>query len=336
MPRTLIISDYGNFVGLHSERIVVKKGETVLKEEPLFRIDELVIGKTGVSLSSDVINEATKRGIRISFMDNTGMPYAMLTSPHLSAVNKHRRAQIEAFNTKTGFLFSKNITSGKIKNQINLLKYCSKYIKTKDNDIFTKIEELCTSNQEIYTKVKRLDGKNIEEKRQELLGYEGSASSNYWKGFSLILKNETFERREHLGANDKVNCMLNYGYGILYNRIWSAILLSGLEPYAGFIHTDKPGKPSLVLDLIEEFRQPIVDRTVIAILNKGINISIKDNLLDSESRKNIAVYVLNRLEEAVMYKQKNYSLNSIIQLKSREAAKAFYGEEEYKTYRFKW
>jgi len=57
-----------------------------------------------------------------------------------------------------------------------------------------------------------------------------------------------------------VNSALNYGYGILYGQVWGAVMNAGFEPFAGFLHLDRPGKPSLVLDLIEEFRQPIVDR----------------------------------------------------------------------------
>ena len=336
MPRTLIISDYGNFIGLHSERLVVKKGDEIIKEEPLFRIDEIIVGKAGVSLSADIINESVKRGIRISFMDNTGMPYAMLTSPHLSAVNKHRRAQIEAYNNEIGFLFSRNIVCGKIKNQINLLKYSGKYIKQTKPLFFDEYNENIIAMEKLYSDTKRLEGINIDDKRQELLGYEGKSSSLYWNGFSKITGTEGIFKREHQGSKDTVNSMLNYGYGILYNRIWAAILLAGLEPYAGFMHTDRPGKPSLVLDLIEEFRQPIVDRSIIAIMNRGIKIEIKDGLLESESRKIIATAILERLEESVTYKSMNYSLNSIIQMQAREAAKVFYGKEEYKSYRFKW
>ncbi|MER3513307.1 MAG: CRISPR-associated endonuclease Cas1, partial [Chloroflexota bacterium] len=62
----------------------------------------------------------------------------------------------------------------------------------------------------------------------------------------------------------------NYGYGILYGQVERALVLAGLDPYAGFIHVDRPGKPSLVLDLIEEFRQAVVDRTVLGLVNKGV------------------------------------------------------------------
>lgn len=85
----------------------------------------------------------------------------------------------------------------------------------------------------------------------------------------LLADHVSFEGREHRGATDQVNAALNYGYGILYAQVWGAIMNAGLEPFAGFLHVDRPGKPSLVLDLIEEFRQPLVDRPVIAAFNKA-------------------------------------------------------------------
>src|SRR5438477_161295 len=76
--------------------------------------------------------------------------------------------------------------------------------------------------------------------------------------------------RETRGAVDPLNSALNYGYGVLYAQVEQALILAGLDPYAGFLHADRPGKPSLVLDLIEEVRQTVVDRTVIGLVNRGM------------------------------------------------------------------
>jgi CRISP-associated protein Cas1 len=101
--------------------------------------------------------------------------------------------------------------------------------------------------------------------------------------------------RVHRGADDALNALLNYGYGILYGHVWGAVANAGLEPFAGFLHVDRPGKPSLVLDLVEEFRQPVVDRTVIAFINLGQKAEMKEGLLDAGTRKAIAEKVLERL-----------------------------------------
>lgn len=135
---------------------------------------------------------------------------------------------------------------------------------------------------------------------------------------------------------DKVNSLLNYGYGILYSTVWGAVLNAGLEPFAGFLHTDRPGKPSLVLDLVEEFRQPVVDRVVISHINLGETIEVKGGLLDSETRKIIGGKILERLDSTVIFKGKRYKLRSIIQLQARNLCSFLRREKKYKTFSFKW
>src|SRR5207248_8007396 len=129
-----------------------------------------------------------------------------------------------------------------------------------------------------------------------------------------------FLGRASRGAQDEVNSLLNYGYGILYAQVWGAVLNAGLEPFAGFLHVDRPGKPSLVLDLVEEFRQPIVDRVVIAHVNLGEGIKMQDGLLDVETRSAIAEKVLSRLDAREPFEGKSYQARSIVQMQARRVA----------------
>ena len=145
-----------------------------------------------------------------------------------------------------------------------------------------------------------------------------------------------FFGRVHRGATDKVNSMLNYGYGILYSQVWGSVISAGLEPFAGFLHVDRPGKPSLVLDLVEEFRQPVVDRTVISHVNLGESIKMEGGLLDAETRKDIAQKILYRLESRENYRGKKYQIRSIIQIQARNLAAFLKGERKYRPFSFKW
>ena len=88
---------------------------------------------------------------------------------------------------------------------------------------------------------------------------------------------------------------------MLYTQVWGAIMNAGLEPFAGFLHVDRPGKPSLVLDMVEEFRQPVVDRAVIAAIGKGTAIETQGGMLTDSSRRTIAQLVLERLESEVNF-----------------------------------
>src|SRR5205823_6539636 len=188
-----------------------------------------------------------------------------------------------------GLEFGRLIVRGKIRNQRHLLSYCGKYLKQADADRFAAISGICPKLRSLELQAKRVEGTCINQRRAELMGLEGVAGRLYWEGVKAIIESKAeFNGRVHQGAADAFNALLNYGYGILYAHVWGAVVNAGLEPFAGFLHVDRPGKPSLVLDLVEEFRQPVVDRTVIAFINLGQSMRMENGLLDQETRRAIA------------------------------------------------
>ena len=115
-------------------------------------------------------------------------------------------------------------------------------------------------------------------------------------------------------------------------------MLAGLDPYGGFIHVDRPGKPSLVLDLIEEFRAPVVDRTVLGLANKGVAFEQDERgYLTGATRRMLAERVLERLAAMERYEQKRHALRSIIQMQARHVATFVRGEREaYEPFLASW
>lgn len=333
----LVLSGFGLFLSKKSERLLVRKGKDVIYQFPFFRLHEVVVGSKGITLSSDLLEELCLRGIRLSFLDHLGKPYAMITSPMLTATVQARREQILAFADKRGLEFSKVIVLGKIKNQERLLRYFGKYLKKEAEERFNKIEGIASQLRSVWQRVPEVVGTSINEARSILMGMEGTAGRLYWEGVKEIIGHKVeFFGREHRGATDAVNSLLNYGYGILYSQVWGAVINAGLEPFAGFLHVDRPGKPSLVLDLVEEFRQPVVDRPVIAYVNLGIAIGMKDGLLDGETRKVIGDKVMERLLSSESYQGKQYQIRSVVQMQARKLGSFLRGEGEYKAFSFKW
>src|SRR5690606_4802560 len=93
------------------------------------------------------------------------------------------------------------------------------------------------------------------------------------------------------------------------------LVLAGLDPYAGFLHADRPGKPSLTLDFIEEFRQPVVDRTVIGMANKKVSFEQDEyGQLTQETRRTLAAKIHERLESTHAYEGKRHPLRAIMQM----------------------
>jgi CRISP-associated protein Cas1 len=306
-------------------------------ELPLFRVGEIVISSPGVAVSADLIEACCERGIRLSFLTRSGKPYAMLSSPMLTATVITRREQLAAYSDVRGVELAKAIVRGKLGNQASLLKYFGKYLKESKPSLFDDLNGLVKSLAKGRAEVVRVDEPNIDSAREALLSIEGLAGRTYWKGVRLLMPEGLgFESREHRGAPDPINSALNYGYGILYTQVWGAIMNAGLEPFAGFLHVDRPGKPSLVLDMVEEFRQPVVDRAVIAAIGRGTAIETREGLLTDDSRRSVAAAVLERVESEVNFRGRRHKLKSVIQIQARHVASFLRGGDKYRTFAFKW
>ena len=150
------------------------------------------------------------------------------------------------------------------------------------------------------------------ESKEQLRGYEGEAASIYFGVFDeLILqqkKDFVFRGRNKRPPLDNVNALLSFVYTLLTNSITSALESVGLDPYVGYLHTDRPGRASLSLDMIEELRAILADRFVLTLINKriisGKNFSVKENgavLMDDELRKKVLAEWQNKKKETITH-----------------------------------
>jgi len=270
-------------------------------------------------------------------VEASGRPYAMLSSPVLTATVESRREQLAAYGDRSGLDFSRLIVRGKIRNQRHLLLYFGKYLKQSDPERFAAVAGIAHKLRALELQARKIDGTSIAERRSELMGVEGVAGRMYWEGVKAVIESKAeFAGRVHQGASDAFNALLNYGYGILYAQVWGAVVNAGLEPFAGYMHVDRPGKPSLVLDMVEEFRQPIVDRTVIAFTNLGQTAAMDNGMLDESTRRTIAQKVLERLSTRESFRGKQYQIRSIIQMQARSLVSFLRGQGEYRPFSFRW
>ncbi|MEW6244904.1 MAG: CRISPR-associated endonuclease Cas1 [Bacillota bacterium] len=330
------VDEYGTFLGKKSERLVIRVGKEVT-EHALRKVSEITVVGSGISLSTDLVYECTERGIQLNFLSFDGKPYAKMTSPALSATVITRREQLLAYTDSRGVCIARACVEGKIRNQANLVKYYARSRKRKTPEAGRVLEELAGSIEHALVELQSVSGSTVDDIRLSLMNIEARASKSYWAAFGLIIPDGLgFRTREHQGAPDLVNSLLNYGYGVLYSQVWGAVLLAGLEPFAGFLHVDRPGKPSLILDLIEEFRQPVVDRVVLAWLSKATLTYDPDEGLSKEIRRELADRVLRRLDETDTFKGKKHSIRAIMQFQARNLASFVRGEGTYKPYVAGW
>lgn len=341
----LVVDQFGVHLGKHGGRLRVMQigegatSERLVAEAPLLHLECVLIASKGVSLSADAVAACTERGIPIYFLDGRGHPYGALYSAGLTGTVLTRRAQLLAYEDRRGVALAKSFAEGKITNQAGFLRYVAKYRKEREPALYQELRWAAGEVLDHLEELRRLEGERVEEIRGEILSIEGRAAERYWDALRLVIpEGYGWPGREGRGAKDPVNAALNYGYGILYGQVERALVLAGLDPYGGFIHADRPGKPSLVFDLIEEFRQVVVDRTIVGMVNKGVKLRLDERgLLVEESRQAIAEKVLARMEAAERHERKRQPLRIILQSQARHIATFVRGDRPaYRPFIARW
>ena len=335
----LIVDTRGAYIGKHQGRLQVRQGRQVLQEAPLIHLEQVIISGRAVSLSAGAVSACAGQGIPVHFLSYRGRPYASLYCSGLTGTVQTRRSQLLAYGDRRGVDLAKAFARGKIGNQATLLRYLAKYRKEKDPDRYESLIQAATEVEKHLGQINSLDGETVETVRARLMGLEGQAAKRYWQGIKqAVAVGDDWPGRRGRGAKDRTNAALNYAYGILYGQVEWAIVLAGLDPYAGFCHADRPGKPSLVLDLIEEFRQAAADRPVFAMLNRGTAIELDgQGLLTKESRQKIAAKVLERLDKEERYERRKVPLRVVIQSQARHLATFVRGDRvRYTPFLARW
>jgi len=314
----IVIDRPGVVLGKTQKKITLRfKGEKI-HEAPIRSVRQILIMSRGVSVSSDLIRLAAQRSIAIDYIDHNGRPYARLTTPGFSR-QETGRCQLAAYTNGRGARLIRKLVLGKVNNQFVLLKYFNKY--RKDQEAFS--QAFATAATRLESIIKTMKSEPISEFNAEQArsaAWESQAAISYWQVIRQM--NIGFEGRERKGAQDKVNVMLNYGYGILYGRLWWGITLAGLHPTISYLHQGRRDDPALVYDLIEEFRAPVVDRTVFALCSRKAPINVSDQgILDQDSRLRLSEAVLKRLHTVVDFRGQEKTLMGIIVHQARAVAR---------------
>ena len=307
------------FLALSQGKLVLKSKGAIKHKFPINQISQIIINAQ-ISLSSAVIKECAKKKISINFIDEkTNLSYATLISAN-SAIPKTAASQISLLTTKKSLRIAQQFIIGKLKNQINYLKYLGKYHKNLGAEI--------KAMQEIL-KLRVPGAASV----SELMGFEGSAANSYWQAIAKAIDYEFgFSARVTQGATDIVNSALNYGYAILYSKILKSIAAAGLSPHVSYLHALDEQKPTLAFDLIEEFRAFIVDRAVISMVNKNEPFEIKDGLLSVATRQNITKNVNEKLFACTQYRGEQLKVQDIIDRQAYALKRAVTQNEKYKPF----
>lgn len=330
---------FGSHIGKHSERLVYAKGKTVLAQAPLMHLQQVIIASRGVSISADAIAECCERGIPIFFLTSIGEPVASLYAPGLAGTVLTRRAQLMSYHDGRGSAIGLAIAAAKINNQAATLKYVAKSRKESDPELYDLLRDASIETASQADKLRRLTNLPLDEMRAQLMAFEANAAVRYWAALRHVIP-EMYEWTERTtrGATDPVNSLLNYGYGVLRTRVEYALHLAGLDSFAGFIHADRPGKPSLTLDMMEEFRSVAVDRLVVGLVNRRYNVKMTEQgRLEDDVRRSFAGKMREQLQATVRYDGARFPISIVIQKQARRLAAHLRGETDaYQPYKAEW
>ena len=300
---TLYVTSENSYLGLEGETIVVYDNQTEIGRLPLHNLDSIVsFGYRGTSPA--LMGACADRNISICYLSPQGKFLARVSGKTRGNVFLREQQYKSCKDEDISLQISKNCIIGKVYNARWVLERA-----LRDHEMQIDSERVKNASLQLKNALELIQ--NAESKEQ-LRGYEGEAASIYFGVFNeLILqqkKDFIFNGRNKRPPLDNVNAMLSFIYTLLTNQIASALETVGLDPYVGYLHTERPGRVSLALDLIEEFRSVYADRFVLSLINKkivnGNNFSRKENgavLMDDELRKKFLTEWQNRKKEVITH-----------------------------------
>lgn len=337
----LILDGFGTFLGRKRGRFLIRKGDQ-REEIPADELESIIVASEGVSASASALRLAIAKNVQVVFARYGGWPYAILMPTTLSGSVRARREQFAAYWDRRGVELAKAFVAGKLSNQASLLKLLAKNRRQTQPGLAEALYESGRRIDGIRRGLLDLEADRIDDCRLRLMNEEAEGARIYWDAIGVILpEGFGFPGRETRGAKDPINSMLNFGYQVaLFPEVWKAVAYAGLDPYAGFLHADRPGKPSMVLDLMEEFRQQVVDRTLWALISKSAirpeEARAGPEGLPKGILRLLASELEGRLASRVAFGDRQGELRGFIHSQARALARYLLEGRDYKPFALGW
>lgn len=300
---TLYITSEESYLALDGENVIVKKGEEIAARFSLHTL-EAIITFAYAGASPALMGACAQRGVELSFCTPRGRFLARAVGESTGNVHLRRRQYHIADDEKESVAIASSMLIGKVYN-------CRRNIERAIRDHGMRIDaaKLKTVSDSLKDSMQKL---RSAQSREALRGLEGDAASAYFSVFDeLILRNKDsfcYRGRSRRPPLDNVNALLSFAYMLLASTCTNALEANGLDSFVGFLHTDRPGRHSLALDLMEELRPCMADRFVLTLINNRVvkhedfiktesgAVSIKD-----DARKALLTAWQERKREVIMH-----------------------------------
>jgi CRISPR-associated protein Cas1 len=300
---TLFVTTQGAYLSKEGETVAVNVDKEVRLRVPIHTIGGIVcFGQ--VSCSPYLMGFCAENDVGISFLTEHGRFLARVQGPVSGNVLLRREQYRKADDQNVSVEVAKAVLTGKVVN-------CRSVLQRALRDHGEKIEV-----DKVELAVKRLtdclDSIRTEQSLDVVRGFEGDAARIYFGVFDHLITAQKesffFQERSRRPPLDNVNCLLSFLYTLVMHDVRSALEAVGLDPAVGFLHRDRPGRPGLALDLMEEFRPFLAERITLSLINlrqvqdKGFKKADSGGvLMDDETRKEVLVAYQNRKQEEMMH-----------------------------------
>ena len=300
---TLFVTTQGAYLAKEGESVIVRVEKETRLRIPVHTLGGIVcFGNVGCS--PFLMGFCAERDVAISFLSEYGRFLARVQGPVSGNVllrrEQYRRADDMTFSAQ----MARAVLTGKLANCRTVLQRA-----LRDHSDKLDADQVNYASRQINGSLKRLQE---DVPLNSLRGIEGDAAHVYFKAFDHLITSQkgdfSFKDRNRRPPLDNVNCLLSFLYTLVMHDVRSALESVGLDPAVGFLHRDRPGRPGLALDLMEEFRPFIADRLTLSLINlsqvqkKGFKKSESGAvLMDDETRKSVLVAYQKRKQDEIMH-----------------------------------
>lgn len=318
---SLYITEQGAVITKTDGRLVVRKDGQMLEDLPALHVDQIVIfGNAG--LTTPAIRFVLEKGIDVAYLSSRGT-YRGRLQPEWAKDATVRQQQYHcSLDPRFCLLLAQQLVIGKLRNAM-VFGRRQRRLTTEARQCLTAIDALLPK----VTAATHLD---------QVRGYEGAGAASYYRVFRTFLQDDYgFRNRQAHPPTDPVNALLSLGYTLLYNHLYAAINVVGLDPYQGFFHQLQRGHAALASDLVEEWRAVIVDSVVLSLLNR--REITRDDFRQAEQGLRLTKPALTRfltrydarISEEVFFPtlQVKTSYRRVFELQVRHLGKVILGEE---------
>ncbi len=300
---TMHVMTQGAYLHRDGETVAIKVGHETRLRVPVHTLEGLVCWGQ-VSCSPPVLALCCEKGVGISFMTEQGRFLARVQGPVSGNVLVRRQQYRMCDGGEQALPTVRMIVTAKVANSRTVLLRGAR-----ENASEQQAEQLRSAAQRLqWIGLDASRAPNIDTAR----GHEGVAGQEYFSAFNCMVGGDreafSFTGRSRRPPLDRCNALLSFVYALLRHDIESALESVGLDPAVGFLHTDRPGRPSLALDMMEELRAPLADRLVLTLINRrqvqASGFIVQDGgavLLEEATRKEVVAAWQTRKQEEILH-----------------------------------